>query len=65
MRPQYSLNHFLREIWAYDPWSRKEVLKICEDLKIQYTEVPTTMGTPAFKFEKDDFELLVSRLGKM
>lgn len=65
MRPQYSPNPVLQEIWPYDPWSRKEILKICEELRLQWQEVPTTMGTSALKFEQDDFKLLVSRLQKM
>ena len=65
IRPQYSVNHVLFEVWPYDPWSRKEIQKIMCELNVHYTEMPTTMGTHAFKFEQTDYQLLIKALEKL
>ncbi len=64
-KPQYSLNNVLNEIWPYDPWSRKEIMAKVSELNLPYTEIPTTMGTYALKFSKEDFDILLKSLQKM
>jgi hypothetical protein len=59
MRPQYSPNPNLCEIWPYDPWSRGRITELASTLGLSWTEVPTTMGTPALKFDPVAFDHLL------
>ena len=59
MRPQYSPNPYLQEIWPYDNWSRQRITSLAKDLGLDWTEVPTTMGTTALKFEPAAFDHLL------
>ena len=65
MRPQYSVNDYLYEIWPYDSWSRKLIQDYANDLSLIWTEVPTTMGTNALKFEPVDYKNLISFLKEL
>lgn len=59
MRPQFSPNDYLHEIWPYDPWSRKQIINFATNLNLTWIEVPTTMGTNALKFEEVDYKNLL------
>lgn len=65
MRPNYTVNDNLMEIWPADPWSRKKIAIILEELSLEYVEIPTTMDTYAYRFSKNDYFLLKDRLQKM
>ena len=65
MRPQYSPNPYLCEIWPYDPWSRGRITELASILGLNWTEVPTTMGTNALKFEPIDYKNLISFLKEL
>lgn len=65
MRPQYSPNPYLCEIWPYDAWSRNLITEFAANLGLTWTEVPTTMGTPALKFAPIDFMNFMSFLKEL
>jgi len=64
MRPIYTVNDVLYEVWPVDGWSRKIITRHCSDQNILYKLSPTTMGEPALKFEADDYTKLVRELNE-
>lgn len=59
MRLGYSINRSLLELWPYDPWSRRHMVKLCDMYSLTFELVPTTMGTEALKFNQTDFDILL------
>lgn len=57
VRPQYTINPIMMEIWPLDGWSRKIIIDALVENEIRYTFVFTTMGEPALKFlDSKDYE---------
>lgn len=59
MKPVYTLNENLCEIWPLAPESRSRITELASILGLHWTEVPTTMGTPALKFDPVAFDHLL------
>ena len=65
MRPQYTINDYLYEIWPLDGWSRKVILNLIESHNVVYTEEFTTMGTTSFRFDKTTYLAMKSHLDEV
>jgi len=65
MRPQYTTNDYLFEIWPLDGWSRKVILHELESLGLVYTEQFTTMGTTSYQFKELDYPQVKSHLSRV
>ncbi len=51
IRPQYTINPILLEIFPIDNWSRKKIILSLN--KIGYDYVPTTMGECSLRFRSE------------
>jgi hypothetical protein len=56
MRPQYTVNDYLFEIWPLDTWSRKVILNELDSIGLEYTEQFTTMGTTSLQLSEADYK---------
>lgn len=64
IRPQYTINHPLLEIFPLDKWSRKKIILSLN--KVGYAYTPTTMGECSLRFHnQEDFNLALSIVSKI
>lgn len=50
IRPQYTINPLMMEIWPLDKFSRTLIIKALYESNLTFDFNPTTMGEPAIKF---------------
>jgi len=64
MKPIYAFNDYLYEIWPLDQYARKHLVELCETHNYLYEAIPTTMGTDAYRYQKDLYFSLKEHLSK-